>query len=68
MHQDKLFGRNRVLAQLHAVRDPAEVGTMAILKGKRTCKQISMYMEIYIYICICIYVYKYVYIYIYMFV
>ena len=34
-------GHNRVLAQLNAVHDPEEVGTIAVLQGQRTCKGYS---------------------------
>lgn len=36
--QDGVRGRNKVLVQLNAVRGPADVGTIAVLKGQRTCK------------------------------
>ncbi|XP_026193943.1 uncharacterized protein LOC34617699 [Cyclospora cayetanensis] len=37
-YRDRIGGRNQVLAQLNAVSGASEVGTMAILKGQRMCK------------------------------
>ncbi|KFG31289.1 F5/8 type C domain-containing protein [Toxoplasma gondii p89] len=38
VYKANVGGRNKVLAQVNAVRGPSEIGTSAVIKGNRTCK------------------------------